>query len=288
MFQARGLRLSNKPDRFKTPIDDWCQDDIYRRNRSDRLEMEGQKSIPIDYKLTGNLYEVDGPLRKILTWPTCQWNSSLRQRQDQGASQVPSHDNGQQSGFRNSLGSDELKAILQAARENAQVPASDVSDTEFEPGDIQHLRGTSKPGIDVSNADLPPLSWHQLPHGPDKLLETAERHIAQAIMDSSSPMPAGTTNSTSPRRQADSGMKQMPAQGLTLEDLGDLDLDITIELGRSEILIEDVLKLREGSVVSLDKRAGDPVDIFANGRLIARGELLVIDGKFGVRLSEVL
>ncbi len=75
---------------------------------------------------------------------------------------------------------------------------------------------------------------------------------------------------------------------MTLEDLGDLDIDITIELGRAELTIEDVLKLREGAVVSLDKLAGDPVDIVANGRLVARGELIVIQGKFGVRLSEVL
>ena len=76
--------------------------------------------------------------------------------------------------------------------------------------------------------------------------------------------------------------------GLTLDDLGDVELDIAIELGRSELLIDEVMKLREGSVVTLDKLAGDPVDIIANGRLIARGELLVIDGMFGVRLSEVL
>ena len=201
---------------------------------------------------------------------------------------MPSQDNGQQSGVRNSLGSDEIKAILQAARENTHAPTDDLSDADFEPGDIQYLRGVSTPGFDASNTELPPLSWHQIPSSPEKLLETAERHIAQVIMDSSSPTHAETTSSPSPKRQADSGMKQIPSQGLTLEDLGDLDLDITIELGRSEILIEDVLKLREGSVVSLDKRAGDPVDIFANGRLIARGELLVIDGKFGVRLSEVL
>ena len=201
---------------------------------------------------------------------------------------MPSHDSGQQSGIRNSLDSDEIKAILQAARENTLVPTNEVSDADFEPGDIQHLRGTSKPGSNVTNPELPPLSWHQTLLRPDELIDSAERHIAQAIMDSSSPTPFGTTSSASPKRQLDSSMKQVPSQGLKLEDLGDLDLDITIELGRSEILIEDVLKLREGSVVSLDKRAGDPVDIFANGRLIARGELLVIDGKFGVRLSEVL
>lgn len=201
---------------------------------------------------------------------------------------MPSHDNGQQSGLKTSLGSDEIKAILQAARDNVQMPTNDASDSDFGPGDIQHLRGTSKPGSNVTNPELPPLSWHQTPLRPDELIESAERHIAQAIRDSSSPTRAETMLANLPEGTADSAIKQTQSQGLTLEDLGELDLDITIELGRSELLIEDVLKLREGSVVSLDKRAGDPVDIFANGRLIGRGELLVIDGKFGVRLCEVL
>ena len=83
-------------------------------------------------------------------------------------------------------------------------------------------------------------------------------------------------------------LQTSPPGGLTLEDLGDVELDVSIELGRSELLIEEILKLREGSVVSLDRLAGDPVDIVANGRLIARGELQVVNGKFGVRLSEVL
>ena len=168
------------------------------------------------------------------------------------------------------------------------MPTNDTSDADFGPGEIQHLRGSSKPRPDVTNPELPPLSWHQTTRSTDELLDSAERHIAQAIRDSSAPTRAEATLANLPERNAESTIKPTEPKGLTLEDLGDLDLDITIELGRSELLIEDVLKLREGSVVSLDKRAGDPVDIFANGRLIGRGELLVIEGKFGVRLCEVL
>jgi len=61
-----------------------------------------------------------------------------------------------------------------------------------------------------------------------------------------------------------------------------------IELGRTELLIEEVLKLKEGSVVPLDKLAGDPVDIIVNGRLIARGEVLVLNDNFCVRVAEIL
>jgi flagellar motor switch protein FliN/FliY len=73
-----------------------------------------------------------------------------------------------------------------------------------------------------------------------------------------------------------------------LSNLKDVELDLRIELGRTELLIEEVLKLREGSVVALDKLAGDPVDILVNGRLIARGEVLVLNDNFCVRIAEIL
>ncbi len=73
-----------------------------------------------------------------------------------------------------------------------------------------------------------------------------------------------------------------------MSNLKDVELDLRIELGRTELLIEDVLKLREGSVVALDKLAGDPVDVLVNGRLVARGEVLVLNDNFCVRIAEIL
>jgi len=70
--------------------------------------------------------------------------------------------------------------------------------------------------------------------------------------------------------------------------LNDVDLRVKIQLGQTRMLVEDVLKLGEGSVVELDKLAGDPVDVFVNDRLIARGEVLVLNDNFCVRVSEVL
>lgn len=70
--------------------------------------------------------------------------------------------------------------------------------------------------------------------------------------------------------------------------LGDVDLDVSIELGRTEMLVEDVLKLQSGSVVELDKLAGDPVDVYVNGRLVARGEVLVLNDNFCIRVSEIV
>lgn len=72
-----------------------------------------------------------------------------------------------------------------------------------------------------------------------------------------------------------------------LSMLNDVRLRVKIELGRTQMLVEDVLKLGEGSVVELDKLAGDPVDVWVNERLIARGEVLVLNDNFCVRISEV-
>jgi flagellar motor switch protein FliN/FliY len=77
-------------------------------------------------------------------------------------------------------------------------------------------------------------------------------------------------------------------EATTLDLIRDVELDLKIELGRTHMYLEDVLKLRKGSVVPLDKMAGDPVDIYVNGRLIARGEVLVLNDNFCVRVAELI
>jgi flagellar motor switch protein FliN/FliY len=77
-------------------------------------------------------------------------------------------------------------------------------------------------------------------------------------------------------------------ESATLELMGDVQLDLTIELGRTHMHLEDVLKLQQGAVVPLDKLAGDPVDIYVNGRLVARGEVLVLNDSFCVRVAELI
>ena len=74
----------------------------------------------------------------------------------------------------------------------------------------------------------------------------------------------------------------------TLDLVRDVELNLKIELGRTHMYLEDVLKLRKGSVVPLDKLAGDPVDVYVNGRLVARGEVLVLNDNFCVRVAELI
>jgi flagellar motor switch protein FliN/FliY len=78
------------------------------------------------------------------------------------------------------------------------------------------------------------------------------------------------------------------AQASSIDLLRDVDLNVKIELGRSRMLVEDVLRLSEGSVVELDKLAGDPVDVYVNDRLVARGEVLVLNEQFCVRVNEIV
>jgi flagellar motor switch protein FliN/FliY len=76
--------------------------------------------------------------------------------------------------------------------------------------------------------------------------------------------------------------------GDNLDLLLDIPLEITIELGRTKMLINDLLKLGQGSVIELAKEAGDTLEILANNRLIAKGDVVVVNKKYGIRLTEVI
>jgi flagellar motor switch protein FliN/FliY len=78
------------------------------------------------------------------------------------------------------------------------------------------------------------------------------------------------------------------AQASSIDLLRDVDLNVKIELGRSRMMVEDVLKLSEGASSSSTKLAGDPVDVFVNDKLVARGEVLVLNDNFCVRINEIV
>lgn len=80
----------------------------------------------------------------------------------------------------------------------------------------------------------------------------------------------------------------MPTTDTNIDLIMDVPLQVTVELGRTRKLIRDILELAPGSVVELDKLAGEPVDILVNGKLIAKGEVVVIDENFGVRITDII
>jgi flagellar motor switch protein FliN len=77
-------------------------------------------------------------------------------------------------------------------------------------------------------------------------------------------------------------------QPAKLDFILDIPLEITVELGRTRMLIHDLLKLGQGSVIELGKPAGDTLEILANNRLIAKGDVVVMNDKYGIRLTEVI
>jgi len=77
-------------------------------------------------------------------------------------------------------------------------------------------------------------------------------------------------------------------QSRRLEMLLDVPLDLSVELGRSRMTIQDLLGLAPGAVVELDKVAGEPLDILVNNRLVARGEAVVVNDKFGIRITDIV
>ncbi len=78
------------------------------------------------------------------------------------------------------------------------------------------------------------------------------------------------------------------AQGRKFELLLDVPLEVAVELGRTRMTIQELLSLSPGSVVELDKVAGEPLDIVVNGRLVARGEAVVVNDKFGIRITDIV
>ena len=74
----------------------------------------------------------------------------------------------------------------------------------------------------------------------------------------------------------------------TMEVLLDVPIEISVELGRVKMMVREVLDLGTGSIIEVDKAAGEPVDVMVNGRLVAKGEVVVIEDNFGVRITEIL
>jgi len=108
----------------------------------------------------------------------------------------------------------------------------------------------------------------------DSDIEQNLENVAQAAADV-----AAAAAATTPQK------KQV---GRTLEFILDVSLQVTVEVGRARMTIQDLLQLGQGSVVELEKLAGEPLDIYINGKAVARGEAVIVNEKFGVRLTDII
>jgi flagellar motor switch protein FliN len=84
------------------------------------------------------------------------------------------------------------------------------------------------------------------------------------------------------------GAVPAPAGTADLRRLSEVPVDLTVEIGRTRMTVGETLELHQGSIVTLNRMAGEPVDLLVNGTPIARGEVVVIDEQFGLRVTEVL
>ena len=87
-------------------------------------------------------------------------------------------------------------------------------------------------------------------------------------------------------RAGDDALNKLKVQNLDF--ILDIPLKVTVELGRTEVQIKDLLQLGQGSVLELDKLAGEPLEILVNGKLVAKGEVVVVNEKFGIRLTDII
>jgi len=175
----------------------------------------------------------------------------------------------------------EIEALLNGA----SSPAPPAADAAVDQSEIEALlSSTAAPPAPVASAaSSAEVSQNDI----ELLLNKAEEALASVDQESgpsASAMPAGVRSF---EFQKFSGTAAN-TESSTLELMRDVQLDMTIELGRTHMHLEDVLRLKQGTVVPLDKLAGDPADIYVNGRLVARGEVLVLNDNFCVRVAELI
>jgi flagellar motor switch protein FliN/FliY len=183
------------------------------------------------------------------------------------------------------IGQDEIEDLLRQAKSGTLPPAPQPS---------QPVPGTTDAGL--TQDDVEALLRPSSESGPagktaaaggqsdiELLLNHAQEALASVAAEHE-PLPPGVKSFA----WADFSGTPPSSEAATLDLLRDIELNLKIELGRTSMYLEDVLRLHKGSVVTLDKLAGDPVDIFVNGRLIARGEVLVLNDNFCVRVAELV
>lgn len=166
------------------------------------------------------------------------------------------------------LGQNDIEKLLNESGAGGSIAGSAVS---------------SQPAVAAPAADISPVS-ESISQGDVEFLFGQAEKALQSVTAEHEELPS----SAAPFHFGEFSGSPANTEVATLDLLNDVELDLKIELGRTNMYLEDVLRLRKGAVVPLDKLAGDPVDIYVNGRLIARGEVLVLNDNFCVRVAELV
>jgi flagellar motor switch protein FliN/FliY len=180
-----------------------------------------------------------------------------------------------QSSFEGELSQDLIDQMLNGGVATEEAPGADPWGDDTLQAEIDAARAAAGMSVETSTSPAPmPLRANAAPSVP----APAGRSVPAAAPTAVHPVNFMPLTAQIPLAE--------PGHGI--EMLMDVALEVSVELGRSHMSIAEILALRTGSVVELDKLAGEPVDISVNGTLIARGEVVVVDEKFGVRITEVV
>jgi flagellar motor switch protein FliN len=168
---------------------------------------------------------------------------------------------------------------------------ADQADQGFTPQPLKPHEQPKTPPL--QSAEMPPM----VPNADDALKQVSEAAEKVASTSkappNSSAVPTGLDmpefeQSSHATTALNGGSQFNGTSSAGLDRLDDVELDVRIELGRTRMYVQDVLRLNADSVIELERAAGDPVDIRVNGQLVARGEVLVVDETLCVRIGEIV
>jgi flagellar motor switch protein FliN/FliY len=199
----------------------------------------------------------------------------------------------------------EVEAVMDSAGEPVLEPTAEpvASEPDREtdgpgPGEPQSAATPEADAADESGGSAEQPPGGDVEADMAALLEQVEQEATGGPVAEQPPLPTEAPAASPPAEDVAAAAMPFEAPDLTeaqsgdelgrIDLLDDVELDVRIELGRTEMYIEDVVRLEVGSVIELDKLAGDPVDIYVNGRLVARGEVIVLNDNFCVRVNDIL
>ncbi len=182
---------------------------------------------------------------------------------------------------------EETKDVLEEAEEKKEEKKAEVTEAT----ESADTSGTSESAQDAGKAeDTEEMS-------PDDLMAMWEEALKEAQQ-------AGAQDQSQTQQTVSEEKKETPpSQPAKLEELSptqksgvypelefilDIPLEISAEIGRTKMFIRDLLKLNQGSIIELEKFAGEPVEVYVNGKLMAKGEVVVVNDRFGVRITEII
>ena len=146
-----------------------------------------------------------------------------------------------------------------------------------------HREPPPQPPPDMSAAAEEEISWEDALEDLERQKQMIKEQQKPALIEPKSVEPKSQLPGAKPAAQE--GYGETPPN---LKFILDIPLQVTVELGRKRLLVHDLLQLSQGSVIELSKQIGEPFEVLVNQKLIARGEVVVINDKFGVRITDII